>query len=197
MRWAFSDVTRGILINIFFIFLLAVTACSTTPATAPAQTQTPATMPATTTQPAATAPEYTINIANKAGIGDYLVDSKGMTIYYFLRDSKDKSNATAAIIKIWPVFYVANVMVPAALNAADFGTITRDDGSMQSTYKGWPLYYYIKDQTAGDTMGQQFNNLWFVVTSNADFMSAPAAPETPVPTPTPNAPATSPQPYTY
>jgi predicted lipoprotein with Yx(FWY)xxD motif len=99
----------------------------------------------------------------KTGLGDYLVDAKGMTLYYFTNDTVGKSNASDAIIANWPIFYAAGIAVPSNLNASDFGTITRDDGKMQTTYKGWPLYYYIKDQAAGDTVGQGVNNVWFVV----------------------------------
>jgi predicted lipoprotein with Yx(FWY)xxD motif len=162
-------------------------ACASAPVSAPpTQQQSPAAPPAAAPAPVTTssAGTYTIGIANKAGIGDYLVDSKGMTVYYFLRDTDAKSNATAAIVKIWPVFYAANVVPQPPLLAGDFRTITRDDGTMQTTYLGWPLYYYAQDQVAGDTTGQQFNNMWFVVTSTG-FMSAPAAP---LPAPQPQTP---------
>jgi predicted lipoprotein with Yx(FWY)xxD motif len=168
---------------------MGAVACASAPVTVPpAQQQAPATPPAAppAAAPAATpsAQVYTVGIANKAGIGDYLVDSKGMTIYYFQRDNYQKSNATAAIVKVWPVFYAANVIPQPPLLAGDFRTITRDDGTMQSTYLGWPLYYYAQDQVAGDTQGQQFNNMWFIITSTG-FMSAPAAP---LPAPQPQTP---------
>ena len=34
---------------------------------------------------------------------------------------------------------------------------------MQVTYNGWPLYYYIKDEQAGDTVGQQVGDVWYVI----------------------------------
>ncbi len=187
MRWTYPGLIRGILIIVFSVIIAGAVACASAPVSAPpTQQQSPAAPPAAAPAPVTTssAGTYTIGIANKAGIGDYLVDSKGMTVYYFLRDTNAKSNATAAIVKIWPVFYAANVIPQPPLLAGDFRTITRDDGTMQTTYLGWPLYYYAQDQVAGDTMGQQFNNLWFVVTSTG-FMSAPAAP---LPTPQPQTP---------
>jgi predicted lipoprotein with Yx(FWY)xxD motif len=48
------------------------------------------------------------------------------------------------------------------LKAGDFGTITRADGKKQTTYKGMPLYYFIKDTKAGDTMGQGVKDIWTV-----------------------------------
>ena len=53
--------------------------------------------------------------------------------------------------------------VPASLNAADFGTIIRDDGAQQSTYKSRPLYFYAKDQVPGDVLGDNVNGIWFVI----------------------------------
>jgi predicted lipoprotein with Yx(FWY)xxD motif len=134
--------------------LLPMAACASAPTTTPAPT-----------------PAYTITTMTKAGIGDYLVDGKGMTLYYFTKDTAGDSYATAAIIAIWPVFYASNVVVPYTLNASDFGAFTRDDGKMQTTYKGWPLYYYSKDLAAGDTVGQGFNGIWFVV--NPQSVSLP------------------------
>jgi predicted lipoprotein with Yx(FWY)xxD motif len=45
-------------------------------------------------------------------------------------------------------------------------TITRDDGTMQVTYNGWPLYLFHADAAAGDTNGQgldEFGGLWYLV----------------------------------
>ncbi|MGD0355295.1 MAG: hypothetical protein ABSB31_07635 [Dehalococcoidia bacterium] len=187
MRWTYPGLIRRILIILFSVIIAGGVACASAPVSAPpTQQQSPAAPPAAAPAPVTTssAGTYTIGIANKAGIGDYLVDSKGMTVYYFLRDTDAKSNATAAIVKIWPVFYAANVVPQPPLLAGDFRTITRDDGTMQTTYLGWPLYYYAQDQVAGDTTGQQFNNIWFVVTPTG-FMSAPAAP---LPAPQPQTP---------
>jgi len=179
MRWTNPGLIKVILIIVSTAVIIGAVACASTPVTAPPVQQQ---APAPTTTPSIQV--YTIGIANKAGIGDYLVDSKGMTVYYFLSDTYQQSNATAAIVKVWPVFYAANVIPQPPLLAGDFRAITRDDGTMQSTYLGWPLYYYAQDQVAGDTKGQQFNNLWFVITSTG-FMSAPAAP---FPAPQPKTP---------
>jgi predicted lipoprotein with Yx(FWY)xxD motif len=112
---------------------------------------------------------YSINTMMMDVIGDYLVDSEGMTLYYFTKDEPGMSNASAAVIANWPVFYASDIMVPSNLDAADFGTITRSDGKMQTTFRGWPLYYYAHDMMEGDMMGQGLNDVWFVV-SPESFM---------------------------
>lgn len=96
-------------------------------------------------------------------MGDYLVDAKGMTLYIFTRDTVGKSAATAAVLANWPIFYAATVTVPSSLTAGDFGSITRDDGSKQSTFKGMPLYYFVRDQAPGDWAGQGLNGVWWII----------------------------------
>jgi predicted lipoprotein with Yx(FWY)xxD motif len=140
--------------------LMACTSASTTTATTTTATTSPVTTPTTTTTTSAD----TVNIMHNATLGDYLVDGNGMTLYHFTKDSPGVSNATAAIIALWPVFYASTITTSsAALNPADFGSITRSDGSMQTTFRGYPLYYYINDKAPGDTNGQGINNIWFVV----------------------------------
>ena len=46
---------------------------------------------------------------HSATLGDYLVDGNGMTLYYFTKDSPGVSNASAAVIANWPVFYAATI----------------------------------------------------------------------------------------
>ena len=48
------------------------------------------------------------------------------------------------------------------------GTITRDDGSTQVTYNGWPLYYFHEDVAAGDTNGQGVEGVWFLVSPEGE-----------------------------
>jgi predicted lipoprotein with Yx(FWY)xxD motif len=40
------------------------------------------------------------------------------------------------------------------LDPSLIGSITRDDGTVQLTYNGWPLYTYTQDVSPGDTNGQ-------------------------------------------
>jgi predicted lipoprotein with Yx(FWY)xxD motif len=110
-----------------------------------------------------TSPMYSVMLSTKADLGNYLVDSQGKTLYYFKKDSPGMSACEGNCIKLWPAFYAPSVTVPSALNASDFGTITRPDGSMQTTYKGYPLYYWVKDAKRGDTTGQDVGKIWFVV----------------------------------
>ncbi len=105
----------------------------------------------------------TVEIRTKDGIGNYLTDEKGMTLYLFKKDTAGVSACSGPCVEKWPLFAAENVTVPAELQVADFGTFIRADGSKQTAYKGLPLYYFFKDKNAGDIAGQGVNNVWFVV----------------------------------
>lgn len=152
MRWIYSRFIKALPIPVIIAALAIIGACSVAPA------NTPATTPA-----APAAVTYDIKTASKAGVGDYLVDSRGMALYYFTKDAVGKSNASAAVLQLWPIFNVANPVIQPSLNAADFATSTRADGAQQMTYKGWPLYYYVKDQSPGDTLGEAVGGVWYLI----------------------------------
>ncbi len=102
-------------------------------------------------------------VANKPELGNYLVAPNGMTLYYFTKDEKGKSNCYDACAKNWPPFSVLKTLKPGAGVADEFGVIDRADGLKQVTYKGMPLYFWVKDKIPGDVTGQNFNKVWFVV----------------------------------
>ena len=167
--------------------LVATLACtsssSTTTTSAPASTTVATTTsatppPPTSTTPAQTTPvkSFTINVSSgNATLGNYLVDANGMTLYWTTLDASGQSNVTGTVLANWPVFYAASVVVPSSLATSDFGSITRSDGTKQTTYKGWPLYYFIKDKNPGDASGQGIGGVWFVVSPTA---TGPAKPTT-------------------
>lgn len=110
------------------------------------------------------AEHHAVKVAKKDGIGSYLTDITGMTLYTFKKDSPGKSACEGPCVDNWPLFYRENVDAKDGLKTGDFGTITRADGKKQATYKGTPLYYFIKDTKAGDTMGQGVKDVWTVAT---------------------------------
>lgn len=104
-----------------------------------------------------------VRVEKKEGVGTYLTDVSGMTLYYFKKDSPDKSVCAGECAVRWPIYHNEKVAVPEGLNAADFGVLTREDGKTQSTYKKMPLYYFFKDKSPGDTTGQGLGDVWYVV----------------------------------
>jgi predicted lipoprotein with Yx(FWY)xxD motif len=108
------------------------------------------------------ADHHAVKVAKKDGIGSYLTDIKGMTLYTFKKDTPGKSACEGPCVDNWPLFYRETVGPKDGLAAKDFGTITRADGKKQTTYKGMPLYYFIKDAKPGDTAGNGAKDVWSV-----------------------------------
>lgn len=106
---------------------------------------------------------HAVKVAEKDSLGHYLTDTKGMTLYWFVKDSAGKSVCQGGCLKKWPAYYRPEVVAPNGINADDFGTMTRPDGSKQTTFRGYPLYYFFKDQAPGDTKGQGVKKIWYVV----------------------------------
>jgi predicted lipoprotein with Yx(FWY)xxD motif len=115
-----------------------------------------------------------VSLSSKAGLGNYLVSADGRALYYFALDvpaaggQSAVSNCTGGCLPIWPVFHIGTPVVDSGLNPSDFGEFTRADGAKQSTFKGWPLYWFAGDSKTGDTNGDNIGDprptdLWFVV----------------------------------
>jgi predicted lipoprotein with Yx(FWY)xxD motif len=115
-----------------------------------------------------------VRLASDAAFGSILVDGNGNSLYFFSRDTKTTSECTDGCLNNWPVFYNADISVGTGLEASDFGTITRGDGSRQTTYKGWPLYYFANDNVAGDTNGDGVGGVWFIAKPDYSVMYANA-----------------------
>jgi predicted lipoprotein with Yx(FWY)xxD motif len=103
-----------------------------------------------------------VRLQSTTALGEFLIDGNGMTLYIFSDDVTGQSECFGGCLSAWPLYYAPDLKPAAGLNAADFGTITRTDGAQQTTYKGWPLYYYIDDANPGDVNGEAVGNIWFV-----------------------------------
>lgn len=117
-------------------------------------------------------PAKNIQVKQDANFGSVMTDSAGRTLYFFSIDANGNSGCTGGCVTAWPVFYKENPTLDTALNASDFGTITRTDGAKQTTYKGWPLYYFQNDLKAGDIKGDNVANVWFVAKPDYTVMLA-------------------------
>lgn len=113
----------------------------------------------------------TVKLGDNTALGKILTDSSDMTLYYFSKDTKDTSTCTSAgCLGAWPIFYEETITADTGLNVSDFATIDRTDGEKQTTYKGWPLYYFANDAAAGDTNGDDANNVWYVAKPDYSLM---------------------------
>ena len=111
----------------------------------------------------ALADHHAVTVAQKEGVGRFLVDTKGVTLYWFKKDAPGMSACAGECVGKWPLYYRETVAAKDGLKTEDFGTITRDDGKKQTTYKGMPLYYFSGDKAPGDTGGNGVKDVWFVV----------------------------------
>lgn len=106
-------------------------------------------------------------VADNAKLGQILVDGNGRTVYLFVADQGTTSNCYGDCAGAWPpVIAHGAPQAGAGATASLLGTTTRKDGSMQVTYAGHPLYYWVADKNAGDATGQALNNFggpWYVL----------------------------------
>lgn len=113
-----------------------------------------------------------VELKSSATFGQYLADNKGKALYYFTPDLNGSSSCSGGCLAAWPAFYMETITVGAGLNAAGFATITRADGSKQTTYKGWPLYYFAGDAKSGDVNGDDADESWYVAKPEYSVMVA-------------------------
>lgn len=85
------------------------------------------------------------------GLGQYLADPDGKALYTYDADTKGASNCTGSCLTAWPAYVDegSTTGLPSGI-----GTIKRaDNGQVQYTYNGLPLYYFASDspgQVTGD-----------------------------------------------
>ncbi len=119
--------------------------------------------PPTTTQAAGQATVLT----ETGELGTYLADADGRTLYLFEKDTGTTSTCSGACASAWPPLLTTGAPSVADAAKADLiGTTMRDDGTVQVTYAGHPLYYYSGDGVAGDTEGQDveaFGAEWYAL----------------------------------
>ena len=91
--------------------------------------------------------------------GQILVDNKGMTLYYFDRDTSGRqSTCDGPCTERW----IPLAAAPDAEAKGDFTVITRSDGSKMWAYRYRPLYTSPSDHAPGDINGYDIGNLWHV-----------------------------------
>ncbi len=110
-----------------------------------------------------------IQISQKEGLGRFLVDAQGRSLYLFLSDQPNKSNCTGNCAVNWPpLLAYGQVEAGEGIDTAKLGTLHREDGTIQVTYNGHPLYYFAGDAQPGDTNGHEKGGKWFLVTPEGD-----------------------------
>ena len=115
-----------------------------------------------------------VAVGTAANVGQVLVDSKGMTLYYFQKDQKGSgvSKCSGACASAWPPLLSAGAAkATSGVQSGMLGTIERSDGTAQVTYAGWPLYTFIEDKKPGEDNGtdsKAFGATWYPLHPNGE-----------------------------
>ena len=143
---------RALLVAAMLALTLAACGGQSTGAS-PTASPSPSATPTATPAPAASP----VVLAQVVGsMGTLLVAaSNGHTLYTFNSDTPGVSNCKGGCTSTWPPLSVPAGTTPVggAGVTGQLGTISRDDGSLQVTYKGLPLYFFHSDSKPGDTNG--------------------------------------------
>jgi predicted lipoprotein with Yx(FWY)xxD motif len=109
-----------------------------------------------------------------SSFGRILFDGRGFVLYAFTRDRHGKSSCSGACAAAWPPYSVkSGARAGAGIAARRLGTTRRADGSLQVTYAGRPLYYYVGDRRPGQILCQgvsEYGGIWRVVRPSGELV---------------------------
>lgn len=114
-----------------------------------------------------------VQLRTDAALGTVLTDNTNRTLYSFANDVNGENNCSGGCAALWPIFYAGDnltqSLLATGLDLADFATVTTSSGAKQTTYKGWPLYYYAPavggtntQENAGENKGEGIGGIWHV-----------------------------------
>ncbi|OLT16985.1 hypothetical protein BJF78_13725 [Pseudonocardia sp. CNS-139] len=108
-----------------------------------------------------------------ASLGIVTLDGAGRILYRSDADANNPptSRCTGECAQRWVPLAVPEGQEPELLgvDAARVGTVRRDDGTLQLTLAGWPLYTVAGDQGAHDDTGANgADGTWFAVTPTGE-----------------------------
>jgi predicted lipoprotein with Yx(FWY)xxD motif len=113
---------------------------------------------------AAASNKVTVGVATVAKYGKILVDQQGLALYIDTKDKPPKHWACSGdCLTAWPplVLPKGQTSIAAPKGVTGLSTIVGPSGR-QVTWKGHPLYTFIKD-SKGVLKGQGLGKIWFVV----------------------------------
>src|SRR5450755_2280521 len=119
-----------------------------------------------------------VKTARNASLGGtILVDSRGLTLYHLTGEQNGKWICTStACVGTWRPL-TAKSGAKFAGGVGSLGTVRRPDGTVQLTFKGMPLYTFVKDVKPGQATGEGIKDvgIWTAVTVGSPVSRAPAA----------------------
>jgi len=116
--------------------------------------------------------EATVNVATVGTFDSALVNGEGKPLYVFSKDTGTTSACTGECTSEWmPLATQGSPVAGTGVDATLLGTITRDDGTMQVTYNGHPLYTFANDTGSDKAAGQGMQDnggTWNLISSSGD-----------------------------
>jgi len=113
-----------------------------------------------------------VKAAKVGDLGTIVVSSEGLTLYDFHKDKGGTSACYGACASAWPPLLTEGApKAEGGAMANQLGTTKRNDGTVQVTYNGWPLYTYAGDQAPGEANGNdidQFGAEWYALQPNGE-----------------------------
>jgi predicted lipoprotein with Yx(FWY)xxD motif len=176
------------------IALVAIAAVFAACSNGGAATTAPTAPPVATTAPTTAAGGLILDVKQDVKLGAFVTGKDGLTLYVFTNDTAGKSTCTGNCAGSWPPLTVASasdVTAGSGVTGA-IATITRDDGTLQVTLGGAPLYYFAGDTAAGETKGQGLNGKWYVASPAGTAVDTDEATPPPAATAAPPAGTTAP-----
>jgi predicted lipoprotein with Yx(FWY)xxD motif len=98
--------------------------------------------------------------------GRVIADDRGEALYLFDKEDAGRAECYGPCAKAWPpVLTKGKPQGSGGVKQGLLGTTRRNNGGLQVTYAGQPLYYYVKD-SPGKILCQdveEFGGTWLVV----------------------------------
>jgi predicted lipoprotein with Yx(FWY)xxD motif len=110
-----------------------------------------------------------VSTRNISGLGQVLVNAKGLTLYMFVPDKQSKVTCVKSCAEAWPPLVLpkgAKATASGKAQASLLGSDANPSGGHVVTYNGWPLYTYVADSKPGADSGQALKlngGLWYVL----------------------------------
>lgn len=127
----------------------------------------------------ATRPPATVTLLTTQGDpGTYLTDGTGRALYMWDADRGGTSTCYGDCAVDWPPLTVQDEATAGdGVESTLIGYVTREDGTKQVTYGGWPLYYFKTDIAPGQLAGQGdtgYGAVWWVISPSGNPLPSPA-----------------------
>jgi predicted lipoprotein with Yx(FWY)xxD motif len=114
-----------------------------------------------------------------SSLGAVLTDTTGRALYLFEKDASGKPACYEACAQAWPPLLTTGTPAAGAgVSMSLLGTVKRADGTVQVTYAGHPLYYFVSDTKPGDISGegsQAFGGGWDLVSPAGKKVEKPGS----------------------